>query len=104
MYAVVELQGHQYIVANGHSIVVDKLDAPEGQELIVKPLAVFKDDGSLVEIGMPTLEKAQVLFTVWQQHKEDKINVTKFKRKTRYERHIGFRAQKHTLEVKNITL
>lgn len=41
MYAVVELQWHQYIVSQGLDLVVDKLDFEVGKNFDVRVLALF---------------------------------------------------------------
>lgn len=103
MYAVIGLNGHQYIVTEGDSIVVDSLDIETWKELEVKEvLSVFDEKWETVKIGTPYLEKASVLCSVDAHQKWEKIKVTKFKRKNRYERTIWFRAKQTVLTIKKI--
>ena len=105
MYAVIELQGHQYIVSKGVEIVVDKMDAEEGKNIkVATVLAVFDEEGKDVSIGKPYVDGATVTVTVNTHQKGDKIHVIKFKRKNRYKRKIGFRPHQSVLTVKNIQL
>ena len=103
MYAVIGLNGHQYIVTEGDSIVVDSLDAEEGKSLEIKEvLSVFDEKREKVSVGAPYLAKASVVCEVSAHQQGDKIRVTKFKRKNRYERTIGFRAKQTVLHIKKI--
>lgn len=103
MYAVVDMQGHQYIVNKGMEIVVDKLADEDAKSMIVdKVLLVFDDKGEKVAIGKPYLEKAKVSFDVVEFKKGDKIKVLKFKRKNRYQRVYGHRSSQTVLKVKDV--
>lgn len=44
MYAVVELQGHQYIVAQDNQLIVDRMDLELGQKFETNALLTFADD------------------------------------------------------------
>jgi len=46
MFAVIELQGHQYIVREGDTIVVDKLELEESTFIADKVLLTAEEDGS----------------------------------------------------------
>jgi ribosomal protein L21 len=100
MYAVVELQGHQYIVKKWMKIRVDRLD--DDAWLEVNPLLVFSDDGAQTVVGKPLLDDYNVIFSRIDDCKWDKIHVVKFKRKNRYSRKIWFRPHQTLLEVKDI--
>ncbi len=105
MYAVIELQWHQYIVQKGSEIDVDLLDIEGGKEYVAENvLAVFDEAGKDVKLGSPLVENAKVVCEVVEHKKDPKIKVLKFKRKNRYERHIGFRARKTVLKVKDVQL
>lgn len=103
MYAVVELQWHQYIVKKWDKIIVDKMDGEVWTKVNVDTvLSVFDEKGESVSVWAPYLEKAKVVVELLETKKWKKINVLKFKRKNRYERNFGFRPQETTLEVKKI--
>lgn len=103
MYAVIGLNGHQYIVTEGDSIVVDSLDVEQGKTIEVKEvLSTFDEKGEKVSVGAPYLQKASVTCEVAAHQKGEKVRITKFKRKNRYERNIGFRAQQTVLHIKKI--
>ncbi|MDD3263120.1 MAG: 50S ribosomal protein L21 [Candidatus Absconditabacteria bacterium] len=103
MYAVIGLNGHQYIVTEGDSIVIDSLDVEEGKKIEVKEvLSVFDEKAEKVLVGNPYLEKISVTCEVSAHQKGDKMRVTKFKRKNRYQRTIGFRPKQTVLNIKKI--
>lgn len=102
MYAVVELQWHQYIVAEGLELVVDKVDFEIGQNFDVRVLALFSDDGKKTTVGAPFVDGASVGFEVKGHQRGDKIRVLKFKRKNRYERNFGHRSYQSVLVVNSV--
>ena len=105
MYAVIELKWHQYIVQEGDTITVDAVGLNEGDKMIVDTvLLAFDDKGEKVSIGAPYLNSAKVECIVEKNQKGDKIKVTKFKRKNRYQRTIGFRPYQSLLNIKKIDI
>lgn len=92
MFAVIELQGHQYIVREGDTIVVDKLELESSTFVADKVLLTAEEDGSSTVVGKPYVANTTVTFDVVTDfQKGEKIRVLKFKRKNRYQRIIGFR-------------
>ena len=103
MYAVISLQGHQYIVNEGLELVVDNLSTEEGKKLTVDTvLAVFDEKGETVKVGTPYVEGAKVEATVGTTAKGEKVQVIKFKRKNRYFRNKGFRPTETVLTINKI--
>ena len=103
MYAVVDLQGHQYIVSEGAEIVVDNLGVAQSEKFVAdKVLVSFSQDGKEVKVGKPTIEGATVEFEVGVTQKGEKVQILKFKRKNRYARLKGFRPLQTVLTVKKI--
>jgi len=97
-YAVIRLQGRQYKVSEGDEILVDKmLDLTAQAEVLL-----FSDEGK-VKVGKPTLADVKVKVKVLtEMEKGEKIEVYKFKAKSRYRKHIGFRPQYTKLLVEKI--
>ena len=103
MYAVISLQGHQYIVSEGTELVVDNLSIEEGKNLTVDTvLAVFDEKGETVKVGKPFVEWAKVETSVGTTQKGEKVHVIKFKRKNRYFRNRGFRPTETILTINKI--
>ena len=104
MYAVVDLQGHQYIVSEGAELIVDNVDKAQGEKLLAdKVLALFDEKGTKVKVGTPYVSGVQVEFEVGTTQKGEKVRILKFKRKTRYARLKGFRPLQTVLTVKKIS-
>ncbi len=104
MLAVVELQGHQYIVQAGTELVVDFIDTDKATFSDFTVLAVFDEEGKQVQVGAPTLKNVAITADVKGSAKGEKINVLKFVRKNRYERNKGFRPMQTTLVIKDVKL
>ena len=65
MYAVVELQGHQYIVSEWAEIIVDNLGVNQSEKFVAnKVLAIFDEAGNDVKVGKPVVDGASVEFEV----------------------------------------
>lgn len=104
MYAIIEIQWHQYIVTEGDVITVDRMkDNQEGDKITLDALSVFEEDGSTVKVWTPVVTWATVACEVTEHTKGVKIHVHKFKRKNRYTRKMGFRPQYSTLSIKKIS-
>ncbi|MDR3168362.1 MAG: 50S ribosomal protein L21 [Candidatus Peribacteria bacterium] len=104
MYAVIALQGHQYIVNEGLELTVDNLSTEEGKPLTIDTvLAIFDEKGDTVKVGKPYVEGAKVEATVGATGKGEKVAVIKFKRKNRYFRSHGFRPTETVLTINKIT-
>ena len=103
MYAIVQTGGHQYRVAPGDTIEVEKLDAEKGSDVeLSEVLMVSNGDG--VKIGTPFVKGAKVLARVIGQGRGEKIIVFKFKAKKRYRRKTGHRQSITTLAIKEISV
>lgn len=103
MYAVIELQWHQYIVKDWDQLTVDKIEGEAGTKINIETvLSIFDEKGENVVVGKPYVDKAKVAIELLETKKWRKVNVLKFKRKNRYERNFGFRAHQTTLEIKKI--
>lgn len=92
-YAVIKNGGHQYKVEEGQVIQVEKLVSDGSSYVFDEVLLVV--DGDKVEVGMPTVAGMKVHGNVVSQVKGEKIEVFKYKSKSRYRKHTGHR-QKYT--------
>lgn len=92
-YAVIKTGGKQYKVSEGQVIEVELLDYKDSSFTFEEVLLVV--DGDKVEIGTPTVAGMKVYADVVADVKGDKIEVFKYKSKSRYRKHTGHR-QKYT--------
>ena len=90
MYAIIKTGGKQYRVAEGDTVIVEKLAANEGDSVTFdEVLTGVKDDA--VVVGKPVVEGAKVTAKVEAQGKDKKILVFKYKAKSNYRRRQGHR-------------
>ncbi len=101
MYAVVESGGKQYKVEQGTSLLVDRLEAKEGDKVALKAV-MFRD--SEVVAAPKELEKVKVEAKVEEHLRGPKIKVFKYKPKKGYRRRAGHRSELTKLEVTELKL
>jgi large subunit ribosomal protein L21 len=96
-YAIISLGGKQYRVSEGERLLVDRLDVEVGKTLTPDVLLV---GGT----GTPALAPNDVTVTVKVVGEErgPKIRIGKYKKRTGYKRHTGFRAALTQIEVESI--
>lgn len=101
MYAVIESGGKQYKVEKGTSLLVDRLDAKEGDKVALRAV-MFRDDEVIA--APKELEKVKVEAKVAEHLRGPKIKVFKYKAKKGYRRRAGHRSELTKLEVTEIKL
>lgn len=101
MYAVVETGGKQYKVEKGTSLLVDRLDAKEGDKVSLRAV-MFRDSDVLA--APKELEKVKVEAKVAEHLRGPKIKVFKYKAKKGYRRRAGHRSELTKLEVTEIKM
>src|SRR5262245_3713818 len=84
-YAIIRLGGKQYRVREGEYLVVDRVHVGEGE--------TFTPDVLLGDSGVT------VTATVVAHERGPKVRIGKYKRRTGYRRHNGFRAATSRLEI-----
>ena len=82
-YAIIRLGGKQYRVREGETLVVDRVKADEGK--------TFTPDVLLGD--------ANVTAKVVAHERGPKIRIGKYKKRTGYKRHTGFRAATTRIEI-----
>jgi len=103
MYAVLETGGKQYRVQEGDVVLVEKLNAEEGQEINFETvLAVSTDKG--LEVGTPYVKTASIAAKVLKQGKGEKIIVFKYKAKKNYKKKQGHRQAYTKIEIAKISV
>ena len=101
MYAVVESGGKQYKVEKGTALLVDRLDAKEGDKVALRPV-MFRDKEVVAE--PKELEKVKVEATVAEHLRGPKIKVFKYPPKKGYRRRAGYRSELTRLEVTELKM
>ena len=101
MYALVKTGGKQYRVAKDDTILVERIAADEGAQVILDDV-VMLGDGDKVTIGTPTVEGAAVSATVMRQTRGPKIIIFRRKRRKNHRRTQGHRQDLTLLKILDI--
>lgn len=92
MFAVIKTGGKQYQVSKGNKLQIEKLPKIEkGGKVVFDKILLLVDDKDNVTLGTPYLDKVKVEATLIDNKKLKKIDVMKYKNKTRYKRVYGHR-------------
>jgi large subunit ribosomal protein L21 len=100
--AVIKTGGKQYVVSKGDTIVIEKLPGLKKGDTIVFSEVLLVDNGSDTTIGAPTIKGAEVKGTVVQAGKAKKIEVVKYKPKSRYYKRVGHRQPELKVKIDSI--
>ena len=101
MYALVKTGGKQYRVSKDDTILVERIAAEEGTEVILNDI-VMLGDGDKVTIGTPMVEGAAVSATVVRQTRGPKIIIFRRKRRKNHRRTQGHRQHLTLLKINDI--
>jgi large subunit ribosomal protein L21 len=93
MKAVIKTGGKQYQVAKGDLLKIEKLPKVAKGDKVTFDTVLLLMDKDKVTIGNPTVAKAKVEATLVRNFKDKKIDVLKYKNKTRYRKNYGHRQQ-----------
>lgn len=92
-YAVIETGGKQYKINIGTVLEVDSTGLDTDSKITFDKVLLYVSDSSVM-VGTPYIDGVEVLGKVIEAKKGDKIDVYKFRAKSKYRRHTGYR---HTL-------
>ena len=101
MYALVKTGGKQYRVAKDDTILVERIAADEGAEVILNDIVMLAD-GDKVTIGTPKVEGAAVSATVMRQTRGPKIIIFRRKRRKNHRRTQGHWQDLTLLKINDI--
>ncbi len=96
-YAIISVGGKQYRVREGERLLVDRVGLDEGETFTPRVLLVGGD-------AAPDLDPSGVTVTarVLGDRRGPKIRIGKYKQRTGYRRHTGFRAALTQIEIESI--
>ena len=98
-YAVIKTGGKQYRVAEGQTLLVERLKGDEGASVELEPLLVRSDDAVFDKDG---LGKVKVEAKILGHERGPKLRVFKFKPKRGYKRRQGHRQELTRIRVDSI--
>jgi len=96
-YAIISLQGKQYVVREGERFLVDRLDREEGKTFHPDLLFVGGEKG-----GELSPKNVTVTAKVIGHELGGKVRIGKYRPKSGYKRHTGFRASLTRIEITGI--
>jgi len=97
-YTVLRIKGKQYKVEDGQEVLVDLFEGkPEAEVLLMV-------DGDNVKVGKPVVAGAKVAIKVVKEmEKGEKINIFKYKAKSRYRKRMGFTPKYTRLLIEKVS-
>ena len=101
MYALVKTGGKQYRVSKDDTILVERLAAEEGEQIILNDI-VMLGDGDKVTIGTPRIDGAGVSATVVRHSHGPKIIIFRRKRRKNHRRTQGHRQDLTLLKINEV--
>ncbi len=102
MYAIVEIGGHQYKVAEKDILFVNRQNTDKDKLTFDKVLLV-KDAKGAVKVGTPVVSGATVTAKLLDQVKADKVIVFKKKRRKGYQKMNGHRQMMSQIQIESIS-
>jgi len=100
MFAIIKTGGKQYIVSPGDKIKVEKLETPDGEEVVFDSVLLFSDKET--QVGAPYIKDYIVKGKILKQGNGEKIIVYKYKAKKRYHKKQGHRQLFTEVEIISI--
>jgi len=101
MYAVILTGGKQFRVEQGNTVLVEKLEAKPGEEVILDKVLIIGDENKAT-IGRPMVEGAKVVASVVRQMRAPKVIIFKKRSKKGYKKTQGHRQYLTELKIKEI--
>jgi large subunit ribosomal protein L21 len=102
-FAVIETGGKQYRVSEGDTVKIERLpNEPKAGDKITFDKVLLIDDGKNTELGTPYIDKAQVIGSFVEEGKAKKVNVVKYKAKSRYNKTRGHRQIFNTVKIESL--
>lgn len=98
-YAIIEVGTKQYQVQEGDVLEVQKMDV-QGEVVLDRVLMVV--DGDKVEVGTPTVDGLKVYASYVEDKKGEKVQVFKYKSKSKYRKLRGARQTYSYLKIQGI--
>ncbi|MEX2405672.1 MAG: 50S ribosomal protein L21 [Candidatus Paceibacterota bacterium] len=95
--------GKQYKVQEGDVITIEKLnDVSEGDDVTFEDVLLI-DDGSKTDIGTPYIKGKKVTGKVEKEGRKEKIEVIRFRAKSRHFKNKGHRQPYMNIRIEKIS-
>lgn len=102
-FAVIQTGGKQYKVKKGDEIKIEKIlgDHKEGDKIVFDKVLLV-DNGSDTTIGTPYIDKAKVTGTITKIGRLAKIDVIKYKQKSKYFKKNGHKQPYFQVKIEGV--
>jgi large subunit ribosomal protein L21 len=101
MYAIIESGGKQYKIEEGKKVKLEKITAPEGEEVRISNVLTINGANGTV-IGTPYIDGAYISGKVIAQARDKKVTIFKYKRRKDYKVKRGHRQAYTELLIEKI--
>jgi large subunit ribosomal protein L21 len=101
MYAILQHGGHQYRVASGDRILVERIPVEVGSIVTLESVLLI-GDGAETDVAKGSPVEASVTATVIAHRRGRKIRVFTYKPKKRHRRTLGYRSQLTELRIDDV--
>ena len=91
MFAIIQTGGKQYLVKEGEVVTIEKLPEVKSGQDISFDKVLLTDDGATTSVGTPFISGATVRAKIVEEGRAKKIEVVKYKAKSRYFKLRGHR-------------
>ena len=98
MLAIIKTGGKQYLVREGQSLSIEKIEGKSNSKIVFDQVLLLIVDEK-VQIGTPKVKDAKVTATLLETKKDKKIRVFKFKAKKRYKKLRGHRQLRTKVKI-----
>jgi large subunit ribosomal protein L21 len=97
-YAILKISGNQILVEEKKEYLIPKTSKD------VKPDVLLASDGTKIFVGQPLLNNVVVKYEIDDQIiKGKKLDIFKYKSKSRYRKKMGFRSMNSRLKIDSIS-
>ncbi len=103
MYAVIQVGGSQFKVAEGDIINTDRLKDEAGSHIVLDKVLMFAD-GADIRIGQPFLKDVKVTAKVEKHRLGDKVIAFKYRRRSNSSTKIGCHRKLTALHITKISV
>ena len=102
-FAVIKTGGKQYVVSEGDVITIEKLSGEfkEGDKITFEEV-IMTDNGKDTTLGTPFIKGAKVIGSLVEAGRGKKIDVVKYKAKSRYHKRRGHRQPYFKVKIETL--
>lgn len=99
--AVIRIGGGQELVGEGDILKISRVEGKEGSRYKIKEVLLVLS-GDKTKIGTPIVSGAEVTVKILEHGQGEKVEIRKFRAKSRYRRKTGHRQPISKLQVEKI--